>query len=201
MMKKTLVFLAIAGLMLTTAVASADDADGEKRFKAQAAFRANLEHGKKLGIFKHRDDEKHFAIAGSVTAISASSITVQTKDGRSVAATVDSDTKFSGDVKIGSMVLVKGEVEENNTFEADRVMTVVRPQKAFGEITAKTDTSVTIKNNVTGESKTLVTNPDTKVTINGEANTTADIQVGDSGVIKFKAMLDSFVASVIKLFR
>ncbi|MBI2356413.1 MAG: hypothetical protein HYV13_04385 [Candidatus Doudnabacteria bacterium] len=214
-MKKTLAIMTIAGLMLTASAALAND-DGRQdnesgaAVKAQALFHANLEHGKKLGIFKHRKDEKHFAIFGTVTAVSSTGLTVQTKDGRTVSVTTDSETKFTinrdtqiqlADIKVGNAVAVKGEMKDNNVFEADHVAVVIMPQKAFGTVTAKTDTSVTVKNSLTGDVKTFVTNPDTEVKINGETKTTSDIQVGDRGWVKFKATLDTFVAKIINLFR
>lgn len=211
-MRKTLVFLTIAGLMLTTSVAFAQGDDGSDRVKAQAQFRANLEHGNKFGIFKHMDkeDQDHFALTGTVNAVGSSSLTVNTEKRGVVVVAVDADTKFSingktaialTDIKAGDKIVIKGETEDNGAFEADHVMVVVRPQKALGTVTAKTDTSVTIKNSVSGTEKTVTIDPNTKVQINGEVKTSADIQVGDKGVVKFKAMLDKFVAVVIKLFR
>lgn len=200
-------------MLATTTVFAHEDGD-RVEVKSQAQFKANLEHGKKLGVFKHMDmdlrDDDHFAIAGTVSAVGSTSLSVNVRDDSVKVVVVDADTKFSingkteirlADIKVGDKVMIKGEIEDNGGLEADRVVVMVRPQRAFGEVTAKTDNSITIKNNVTGDVKTLTVNPDTKVMVNGEAKTAADIQVGDRGMVKFKAMLDSFVATVIKLFR
>lgn len=218
-MKKTLVFLTIAGLMLTSTVVFAHDdgGDGKTEVKSQAQFHANLEHGNKFGIFKHWDrndndnnDEDKFVIQGTVSAVGFSSLTVNVPENGTVVVAVDADTKFMingktqirlADIKAGDKVVIKGEKEDNNTLEADHVIVVIRPQKAFGTVTAKTDTSLTIKNSVSGTEKTVTINPDTKVSVNGEVTTAADIQVGDKGVVKFKAALDAFVATMIRLFR
>ena len=73
--------------------------------------------------------------------------------------------------------------------------------KAFGEVTAKTDTSITVKNNVTGATTTFTTDADTQVKINGETQTLADVQVGDRGFVKFKTQVSGFLAKMINLFR
>src|SRR3989338_6571023 len=214
-MKKTLVFAIAMGLALSS-VAFAHDLEAKVRTEGRADARikpfSDLKAlmGLKLG-------ENKFVLNGTVKEVGSSSLTVEVRGGahlKNVASgiavvTVDADTKFSNgktgialaDVKAGAHVMIKGEIEDGGGLEADHVAAVVKPQIALGEVTAKTDTSITLKNNITGESKTVTTNDDTKVVLNGEVKTMADVQVGDKGMVKFKAVVDSFVAKVIRLFR
>ncbi|MBI4363309.1 MAG: hypothetical protein HY545_00465 [Candidatus Doudnabacteria bacterium] len=176
--------------------------------EAKANFPAKIQ----LGLDK-------FVAVGSVLASGSSSVTLNVEAGAhlnnvsngQITVATNADTQVSGSVDVGDRVIVRGEIQANGSLEADSVRVIgeangkaeikARKQVAFGKITAVTDNSVTIKNNVTGETKTLTTNDDTKVMVNGEAETTADIQVGDRGLVKFKAMLDTFIATMIRLFR
>ena len=95
---------------------------------------------------------------------------------------------------------VKLTASEVKNVAADNAQKEVKKQKAVGEITAKTDTSITIKNNVTGETKTITTTPETKVQINGETKTAADIKVGDKGWVKFKTTVSNSVSTMVAKF-
>ncbi|HYE22151.1 MAG TPA: DUF5666 domain-containing protein [Verrucomicrobiae bacterium] len=126
-----------------------------------------------------------------------------------VVVKIHSQTKITGNngqattlaaINVGDMVKAMGFID-NNVLKAEVINVSTPSQKVYGEVTAKTGTSVTIKNNATGETKTVTVNPETKVSINGEVKTAADIQVGDKGIVKFKAMLDTLVAKVVQLFR
>jgi hypothetical protein len=124
-----------------------------------------------------------------------------------VVVQINSDTKIFKDknqttldqIVVGEKIVVVGK-RDGDSFVASHVRSVMPKAKVFGEVTAKTDSSVTIKNNATGESKTVILNPDTKVSINGEARTAADIQVGDKGFVKLR-IVSNMVAKVLKLFR
>jgi hypothetical protein len=224
-MRKTIAMLSLTALMFTASVAFADDngKDGvESDIKTEARIKAEgnakLRLGGLVDILKSRGEDK-FTLNGTVNTVGVGSLIVNVQGGAHirpmvsngvVVVAVDADTKITTngkteislvDIKVGDKVMIRGEIQDNNALEADHIMVVIRPEKVFGEVTAKTDTSITVKNNVTGVEKILTVNPDTKVSINGEAKTSADIQVGDKGVVKFKAMLDSFVATMIRLFR
>jgi hypothetical protein len=120
---------------------------------------------------------------------------------------LNSDTKFHKDkneigadqVAVGDNIMVIGK-RDGATFVANHVFVMQPKSRSFGEVTAKTDNTVTIKNNATGESKTVELNPETQISINGEAKTAADIQVGDKGFVKYRVAAD-LVAKVVKLFR
>ncbi|OGE81233.1 MAG: hypothetical protein A3H72_01380 [Candidatus Doudnabacteria bacterium RIFCSPLOWO2_02_FULL_48_8] len=216
-MKKFINVLSIAALALTATTVLANGNMG-----VSAQVRANVKADGNFGQFMkglrmglHNDDR--FGFMGTVTAVGTASLTVDVEGRHSANITtgpatvvVDADTKIRAngrselslaDIRTGDRVAVRGEVWDNNALEADNVMIVVKPQAAYGSVTAKTDNSVTIRNSVTGTERTVTVNPDTKVVLNGEAVTAADVQVGDRGVVKFKAMLDTFVATMIRLFR
>src|SRR5690606_3310748 len=123
--------------------------------------------------------------------------------------TFNADTKYrSGrdnmtlaDIAIGAKVMASGQLQ-NSVYTAAMVHVMpVRQPKVMGEITAVTDTSVTVKNNITGEEKMVALEPDTKVKINGEVATAADIEVGDKGWVKLKNNVNVVVAKFISLFR
>lgn len=219
-MRKIIAILSLAALMLTGTAVFADDGEikGEARVKAEEKLAPVVKD-----FVKSNRDHNRFVLNGTVNAVGSASITIDVtrKNHRRdvlplifplpgpVVVAVDSDTKITlndkteirlADIQVGNRVHVKGETK-NGGLVANHIMVINKPEKVFGEVTAKTDTSVTVKNNVTNTEKTITVNPDTKVTINGETKTTADIQVGDKGVVKFKAMVDSLVASVIRLFR
>ncbi|MBI4049369.1 MAG: hypothetical protein HY395_00935 [Candidatus Doudnabacteria bacterium] len=207
-MKKLVSILSIAAVALTATVAFANE--GMISASAHFGFPAKMQ----LGLDK-------FVAVGTVAAESSGSLILNVQAGAhlnnvsdgQITVASNADTQTAGSVDVGDKVIVRGEIQDNGSLEADSVRVIgeangkaeaeVRAKKpvAFGEVTAVTDNSVTIKNNVTGETKTLTTNDDTKVMVNGEAKTTSDIQVGDRGLVKFKAMLDTFVATMIRLFR
>lgn len=219
-MKKLISILSIAALALTTSVALAhndnNDDDNGNKARVEGSVEAN-EHFNfpaniRLGLEK-------FVAVGSVAARGSSSLTLNVQAGAhlnnvsngQVTVATNVETQTSGSVDVGDKVIVRGEIVANGSLEADSVRVIgegngnaevkAKKQVVFGEVTAVTDSSVTLKNNVTGEVKTFATNEDTGVKVNGESKTTADIQVGDRGMIKFKAMLDTFVAAMIRLFR
>ncbi len=135
--------------------------------------------------------------------------TFKEKFGSSIVVKVNADTKYTqekntaitlADITVGSTVNIKGNYD-NSTFTASKVKVVFPHGKIMGTVTAKTDTSVTVKNTVTGETKTVTVDADSKVEINGETKAIADVQVGDKGVVKFKNKVGTLVAKVINLFR
>jgi len=168
-------------------------------------------------FFGLRLGENKFHLNGTVVGTTASSIVVDVKAGSHVrdwigeqaTINVNADTKIYGkekaeltlaDVKVGDRIKIAGTID-GSILIALRIVDHGLPMKAFGEVTAKSDTSLTLQNNLTGVSQTVVLNEDTDVVINGEEKTTADIQVGDSGWVKFKNFAGSLIARIVVLFR
>lgn len=127
---------------------------------------------------------------------------------------------------VGSQIMVKGDMEtvvQNNTISDSNNVTASikitaksvkvmgddelaheraeKPKAAVGEVTTKTDTSITIKNSLTGESKTLTVSPETTVKVNGEVKALSDVKVGDKGWVKFKTSVSGMFAKMINIFR
>lgn len=150
------------------------------------------------GVWRHKGWFKHTAQ------------TFKEKFGTSIVVKVNADTKYSSqdknatitlaNIAVGNTVRIKGNYA-NSVFTGSSVKVVYPSGKAMGTVTAKTADSVTIKNTVTGDTKTVTVDADSKVMINGEDKAIADIQVGDKGVVKFKNKVGTLVAKVINLFR
>ncbi|MDP3741588.1 MAG: DUF5666 domain-containing protein [bacterium] len=224
-MKKAIAMLSLAALALT---ATTTFADTESKDHGNAALRVRadgmFDHGLHLGWLKHDkhlDDLKdvnstHFVVTGTVASTTSGSITVNVK--KQINATVDnsqatvnvtSDTKITrekdqsmalADLKAGDQLVITGNVS-GTTMTASRIHLIAVRGKAYGQVTATTSNSITIKNAVTGVSSTFTTSADTKVSVNGESQTTADIQVGDKGFVKFKSEVSGLFAKFIALFR
>lgn len=160
------------------------------------------------------EDEEELMIMGTLSAKTDDTLTVALikpalVDGTaSLTVAMDEDTEVIGpgtqnniaNVAVGSSIMVRIE-REDGEWVAEKIHLRAKGQVVFGEVTAKTDNSVTLKNNVTGETKTVLINPDTQIKINGEAKTAADIQVGDRGFAKLRLIADQLIAKVIRLFR
>jgi cytoskeletal protein CcmA (bactofilin family) len=158
-----------------------------------------------------------FSLTGTVGSTTSSSIVVTVTNSKNLptlnnnlaTVNVDANTKYKADrtetvtladVKVGQTVTITGTVN-GTTLNGQTVHIKLPKGKVFGEVTAKTATSVTMKNSVTGVTTTINTDADTKVNINGEAKTVADVQVGDKGFVKFKTKLAGMFAKVVNLFR
>jgi hypothetical protein len=211
-MKKTLAALSIVAIALAATPALAKG--------------PNLDHGLKLGVWgklggriqnKFVDDSK-FLLTGSVVSTATNSLTVSVKSSINASNIVNNQstvvtnasTKIIkakktvialSDLKAGDQVVVTGTVSGSTLTAVNIHVVMPHGSKAMGSITAKTNNSVTIKNNSTGVVQTFTTDGDTKVNINGESKTMADIQVGDKGFVKFRSSVSGFVAKVISLFR
>lgn len=217
-MRKYIALLTLGALMLTATTVFANEVNGEAKVRAEIKTRGlcMLMFPEKCLDWKLRGENK-FVIEGTVNAVGTTSLTVDIRGGAHIknvsdpaVVAVDADTKITrsgkttislAGIKVGDRVVVKGEIGENSALTADHVMVEAPKPVVFGTVTTKTDTSITVKNSVTGTEKVLTVNPDTKVSINGEAKTAADVQIGDKGVVKFKAVLDTFVATMMRLFR
>jgi len=221
-MKKVISSIVLGAMVLTATPAFANnqgnDDDGDKdRVKASVNFRARLGN-----IFNRQErgvPADRFSIVGTVTATAAESITLTVEEtvhanalvkGQSATVQVNTDTKFFArregpvtfaDIKAGDRVVASGKLSDS-LYAATHVWDLgILAKKAYGKVTAKTGTSVTIQNNQTGRSQTFTVDGDTKVAINGEAKTIADINVGDAGMVKFKSLGASLWAKIVTLFR
>lgn len=222
MKNKLFAIASIAAITLTLSAnpVFANDKNGDKHEdrglrlgQVMGEFRGEL----KLKDNDHGIDNSQFILMGTVGSTTSASIVVNVKGSVHVptltnnvaTVNVNADTKYHAeknqtvklaDIKAGQQVVIKGTVN-GTTMTATWVHVIFPKGKAYGEVTAKTDTSITVKNSVTGTTQTFTTNSDTKVNINGEAKTTSDIKVGDSGFVRFKTTLTGVVAKIINLFR
>ncbi len=209
-MKKIIAYLAIATLAVTATagIASAHENEGEDHVSLLASHAEGLH----LGLSK-------FEVKGTVSSATATSVVLNAKSGKhlsdiavngQVTVVINSDTKIRGnedsslvwsDLKAGDKVIVSGTIS-GSVLTATRIRDISQPvAKASGKVTAVSANSVTITNGLTGASQTVMTNADTKVMINGESKTAADIQVGDSGWVKFKNEAGALIAKFFNLFR
>jgi hypothetical protein len=218
-MKKTLIALALVGLFAAApALANNGNGNDNNRGRGGVFYRAD----------RPKDDSR-FVVTGTVNVVNASSVEInatQNKGGffgwfhwgknksnnsgltGAVTINTNSDTKITQDkdtialnqIAKNDIIVVTGTKTDDDTLLASAIRIQTRGAIA-GQVTAKTDNSVTIKNNVTGETKTVATDDDSKISINGEEKAVADIEVGDRGFVKFKKTVDGLVAKFIGLFR
>jgi len=161
--------------------------------------------------------QNRFMVKGTVASVGTGSLVVTATKSENVpnmtnnqaTVVVNASTKITGDkndnftlsnIMAGDQVIVHGTVT-GTTLTATNINLKSVKKVAYGKVTAKTDTSVTITNTVTGTSQTVPVSTDTKVTINGETKTATDIAVGDSGWVKFKTRAGVIVTKIINLFR
>lgn len=218
-MKKSIIALFVAALMLTATPALAKGNNhGENGRHLGKVFTKIEDRMQKLGNKLDKlVPSDQFVLTGTVGSTTSGSVVVTVKNGvhlptltnNIATVNVDSNTKITGeknqtvtlaDIKAGQQLVVQGTVS-GSLLTAKNVHLLFPVGKAFGEVTAKTDTSITIKNNVTGTTQTFTTNGDTKVTINGDSKALADLNVGDRGIVKFKSNLLGTVARIVNLFR
>jgi hypothetical protein len=225
-MRKTLALLSVAALLLTatTAFASEGKIKTDLRLKAGLSDRldmrldASAEAKPRLGERLQKfDRENTFVYAGTVKSVSGDSFVLTAKHGfrnnddgstQDVTIKTNADTKITmlgaastmASLKAGQTVWTMGKTDASANV-ASWVHIKAEKKKIMGEVTAKTDTSITLKNNVSGQTTTVPFNDDTKVSINGEAKTMADVQVGDKGKVKLNVVLDVMVAKFVHLFR
>lgn len=190
---------------------------GGNRAEANADAKADL----KVDLQRHWP-ENGFVYAGTVKSVSGDSFVLAVNhsvrnadNGQDVTIKTNAKTKIMvlgpgkksatvSDIKVGATVWVAGK-NDGSVHVASWVHVKSQhngeKKKVAGEVTAKTDTSITIKNNVSGQATTVPVNDETKVQVNGEAKTMADVQVGDKGVVKLKSVLNVMTAKFVHLFR
>jgi hypothetical protein len=219
-MKKYIVAFSIAAIAATAALPALAHDGGENENRQGAKLGVRLDH-----FLDANPDNSKFVVLGTVSSKTSGSLVITVKTTANVpnlvnslaTVNVNSDTKFTSnnkvstlaDIVVGNKVIAIGTVS-GSTLTATSVHINVdkkteeqarKKAKAFGEVTAKTDTSITIKNSLTNTTQTLTVDEDTKVKINGEVKTMADVQVGDSGWVKFKTSAGVMIAKIINLFR
>ncbi len=144
-----------------------------------------------------RNGHRPPGVAGTITAIDASTITVKTRDGQTAQVTVNDKTEYRkdraaatrGDFKVGDMVFVRGEKTGDNAWLA----AVVAPRgggtpdnfregmgKLFiaGEVKSIDGTQLTIQR-PDGVTQTIAVDENTSFRKDGESITLADLKPGD----------------------
>jgi hypothetical protein len=179
---------------------------------SQAGKAADLKVGDQVRLRQQRNADGTFTVlalvieapraAGSVTAVGPNSITVKKRDGSSVTITLNGSTKFAigktaaakSDVQVGSRIVAEG---TGTTTSLTATIVRIEPTLAAGVVTAKTATSITIKQR-DGSSLTIHVDAKTTYRVRGAATkpgTLADIKVGDrliaSGTSRADKSLDA----------
>jgi hypothetical protein len=158
--------------------------------------------------------------AGTITAISADSITLKTRDGKTEQVNLTQTTQFrkerqaatASDFKVGDEVFVRGQEAGTDTWNAEVV--AARPAnsgefeqrmrenlgKKFiaGEVTAINGTQLTIAR-PDGVSQTITADENTSFRKQRESITLADIRVGDHVFGRGELKNDVFVPAVLNV--
>ncbi len=212
-MKKIFASIALLALAFTATPALAHNDGGSHDSRGKSGF------GQVASFFHKKNvvGTNRFTISGNVVSSTTTQfvVTVDKSWGSTVAANtnatvvVNSNTKIYGDektvlaigdIKAGDKVAVFGTKDSNNVLTAVYVRRI-DTRVAVGKVTAINGSAVTITNSVTGQTQTVTVDANTKVKIDGETKTAADISVGDAGWVKFKTATGQLVAKVVKLFR
>lgn len=127
------------------------------------------------------DGQHHMGAHGTVTAVSASSITVKALDGTETTFAIDSSTTFkkersdatAADVAVGSRVMV---IPSSSSATTAGTIVVDLPHLA-GTVTAVDGSTITISDQE-GFWRTISTSGSTTYTTNGSAGSAADVVVG-----------------------
>jgi hypothetical protein len=154
---------------------------------------ADLKVGDVIAFRQTRNDDGTYKIvevrvivpqvAGEVTAVTSSSLTLKLRDGSTRTITLNGSTKYflgpraagQSDVKVGSNVVAAG-TTSGDTFTALSV--TIRLHAVAGEVTAKTADTITLKGR-DGTTTTVKVDSATTYRVPGKDNATlADITVG-----------------------
>jgi hypothetical protein len=123
-------------------------------------------------------------VAGTVTAVTADSITVTVRDGTSRTITTTSSTTYRlgsadasrSDVVVGSTILATGSAGIGNAFTATTVM--IKAPRVAGTVTAVGASTITIQKR-DGSSLTINVDADTTIAVAGaDAAKIGDVKVG-----------------------
>ncbi len=119
----------------------------------------------------------------TITAISGSSLSLETADGWSRTITVDGDTTFSesgdtialSDLSVGDQVRFEQTLEDDGTWTIDAIAVI--PPHAGGTVTAVSGSTITVEGR-DGTEATITVNSSTSYTVSGDEATLADVEVG-----------------------
>lgn len=123
-------------------------------------------------------------VGGTITAIGASSLTIELKDGTSKVVALTGDTVYrrlraditKGDLAVGDRIGAEGTVDSGGAFTA--LVVKVKVPHVKGELTAKTATSLTLTKK-DGTTVTVALTSDTAYVIPGDTTPTlAELAVG-----------------------
>lgn len=124
-------------------------------------------------------------VAGTVTAIGPTSLTLKLRDGSTRSVTLTGSTTYrlgradgtKADVKVGSVVIAAGSTA-GSAFTASSVQVVVKLARVGGTVTATTKDTITVKQR-DGSSATIHVGSAAKLAVRGTAKpTVASITVG-----------------------
>ena len=169
----------------------------------------DLKAGDEIHFRQMRNDDGSFSIVaidvptphagGTVTKVDGNDITVSRKGGATQVITVTGSTVYKlgpatgskSDVKVGTIVDAQGTVS-GTTFTATAVN--VRLVHLNGEVTAKTSSSITVKDH-DGTTKTIHVSGTTTYKVAGGTSSLSGIKVGDrldaEGTIRADGSLDA----------
>jgi hypothetical protein len=119
----------------------------------------------------------------TITAISGSSISLETADGWERTIVVDSGTTFSesgdtialSDLAVGDQVHFKQTLEDDGTFSIDAIAVI--PPHVGGTVTAISGSTITVEQR-DGTSATVKVTGDTTYQVSGDDAALADVEVG-----------------------
>jgi hypothetical protein len=170
----------------------------------------DLKVGDSIGFRQTRKDDGTYTIdaiavlipqvGGEVTAVTANGFTLNSRDGTSWTITVNGSTAYKlgnadgskSDVKVGSDVVVSGEKGASDmSLTAQTVH--VRVPVVFGQVTAKTASTITIKR-LDGTSQTIHVGSGTSYKVRGVDNAgLSDIAVGSAIVAQGSQRADGSI--------
>ena len=142
----------------------------------------------------------------TITAISGSSISLETVDGWTRTIEVDDATTYTkgdddialADLAVGDEIAFRQTLEDDGSWTIDAIA-VILPH-AGGEVTAVDGSTVTVEQR-DGTTTTITVADDADVNVNGDDATAADIEVGMVLVAQGTENADgSLTASVVKAF-
>ncbi|TAJ99955.1 MAG: hypothetical protein EPO36_10260 [Chloroflexota bacterium] len=119
----------------------------------------------------------------TITAISGSSISLETADGWTRTITVDGDTTYSesgdtiaqADLAVGDQIRFEQTLEDDGTWTIDAIAVI--PPHAGGAVTAISGSTITVERR-DGTEATITVTSSTTYTVSGDAATLADVEVG-----------------------
>ncbi|MEW5991763.1 MAG: DUF5666 domain-containing protein [Chloroflexota bacterium] len=119
----------------------------------------------------------------TITAISGSSISLETADGWTRTITVDGDTTYSesgdtialSDLAVGDQIRFEQTLEDDGSYTIDAIAVI--PPHAGGTVTAISGSTITVERR-DGTETTITVTSSTTYTVAGDEATLADVEVG-----------------------